>query len=127
MKKTRDYPFFPDYEVTCHCGCGNNRVSPRFMRKLIAARTDAEIPFSMNRICSCPGHNAKIGGSPTSSHISTSGKMACAGDIACSDSACRGIIVTALIKAGFRRIGIAKTFIHVDDDPKKPECIWLYD
>jgi hypothetical protein len=31
------------------------------------------------------------------------------------------------MEAGFNRIGIAPTFIHVDNDPSKPEdVIWLY-
>ena len=27
---------------------------------------------------------------------------------------------------GFQRFGIAKTFIHVDNDDQKPNAIWLY-
>jgi hypothetical protein len=31
------------------------------------------------------------------------------------------------MEAGFNRLGIAKTFIHVDNDPGKPEdTVWLY-
>jgi hypothetical protein len=31
------------------------------------------------------------------------------------------------MEAGFNRIGISSTFIHVDNDPSKPEdVIWLY-
>ena len=37
------------------------------------------------------------------------------------------IIVSALIQAGFTRIGIAKTYIHVDDSPTHSQkLIWLY-
>ena len=31
------------------------------------------------------------------------------------------------IKAGFKRIGLADTFIHVDSDPHKPDAYWSYD
>jgi hypothetical protein len=35
--------------------------------------------------------------------------------------------VAALIASGFTRIGIADTFIHVDNDPvKTPAVVWLY-
>ena len=50
-----------------------------------------------------------------------------AADIACTDSITRYIIIDALLKAGFTRIGIAKTFIHVDNDIDKAQnCIWTY-
>ena len=50
-----------------------------------------------------------------------------AADIACTDSVSRYIIIDALLKAGFTRIGIAKTFIHVDNDLDKAQnCIWTY-
>ena len=35
-------------------------------------------------------------------------------------------MVNALLNAGFRRIGIANTFIHADLDKQKPHAIWLY-
>jgi hypothetical protein len=36
-------------------------------------------------------------------------------------------IVGSLLEAGFNRIGIADTFIHVDNDPTKPEeVMWKY-
>ena len=34
-------------------------------------------------------------------------------------------VVRALINVGFTRLGIAKSFIHVDSD-SKPDAIWLY-
>ena len=46
-------------------------------------------------------------------------------DIACDDSVTRQKIVSGLIKAGFTRIGISKTFIHADND-LKTDAIWLY-
>jgi hypothetical protein len=36
-------------------------------------------------------------------------------------------IVRGLLDAGFTRIGIAKTFIHADDDAESPQQVmWLY-
>lgn len=59
--------------------------------------------------------------SPNSSHLS--GKAA---DIHVN-SVTRDIIINACIKAGFKRIGIAKTFIHVDNDDKKVNpAVWIY-
>ena len=60
--------------------------------------------------------------STKSSHL-----LGYAADIACTNSVLRHKILTSLIKVGFNRIGIADTFIHVDNDPGKPEnVIWTY-
>ncbi len=50
-----------------------------------------------------------------------------AADIECDNSTDRYNLVDSLLKAGFNRIGIAKTFIHVDHDmSKEPFVIWTY-
>jgi hypothetical protein len=50
-----------------------------------------------------------------------------AADIACSGSRERFHMVRALLGVGFDRIGIGRTFIHVDNDPAKSEdVIWHY-
>lgn len=40
-------------------------------------------------------------------------------DISTTDSKSRYVVVAALLHAGFNRIGIGKTFVHVDDDLKR--------
>ena len=47
-------------------------------------------------------------------------------DISCTTSVQRTAIIQGLIKTGFTRIGIGKTFIHVDLDNNKQSAIWLY-
>lgn len=50
-----------------------------------------------------------------------------AADVLCTQGTDRWDMVDSFIKAGFKRIGIAKTFIHVDCDPDKPPfVIWTY-
>ena len=93
-----------------------------FVVQLEKAREIAGVPFVINSGFRSKEHNAKIGGSPKSSHM-----KGYAVDISCKDSLTRWIIVNALLEAGFKRIGIAKTFIHVDADPKKiDQVIWTY-
>ena len=59
---------------------------------------------------------------PTSSHI-----KGLAVDIKAKDSKTRGLILDALRYVGFTRIGISKTFIHVDLDYDKSQNVtWLY-
>lgn len=48
-------------------------------------------------------------------------------DIRCNTDGNRFRIIQALMKAGFRRIGIAKTYIHADDSPNHTQNVtWLY-
>ena len=93
-----------------------------FLAKLDEARELANIPFKINSAYRSPEHNAKIGGKPNSSHL-----RGLAVDISVKDSRTRFIILDALIRVGFNRIGIADTFIHVDDDKEKDGfVIWTY-
>ena len=67
-------------------------------------------------------HNRDVGGVEDSAHT-----MGYAVDISCRSSKQRFRLVRSLIAAGFNRIGIAKTFIHADNDPSKAEdVIWTY-
>ncbi len=93
-----------------------------FLNKLSKARELAAIGFKITSGYRTPEHNAKVGGVPSSSH--TVGRAV---DIYAPTSTQKYIIINALLQAGFNRIGIAKNFIHVDDDPSKSEdVIWTY-
>lgn len=93
-----------------------------FLTMLDNAREIAGIPFKINSGYRTIEHNYEVGGKPNSSHIV--GKAA---DLSVKGSRQRWIITEALIQAGFNRIGIAKTFIHVDsDDTKDANVIWTY-
>ena len=93
-----------------------------FLAKLDEARELAGVPFKINSAFRTPEHNTKIGGKPNSSHL-----KGLAVDISVTNSRHRFIVLEALIKVGFNRIGIAKSFIHVDDDKDKSnEVVWVY-
>ncbi len=93
-----------------------------FLNKLSKARELAAIGFKITSGYRSPAHNAKVGGVKGSSH--TVGRAV---DIYAPTSTQKYIIINALLQAGFNRIGVAKNFIHVDDDPSKSEdVIWTY-
>ncbi len=93
-----------------------------FLKKLSKARELAAIGFKITSGYRSDDHNAKVGGVPSSSH--TIGRAV---DIYAPTSTQKYIIINALLQVGFNRIGIAKNFIHVDDDPSKSEdVIWTY-
>ncbi len=93
-----------------------------FLNKLSKARELAAIGFKITSGYRSPAHNAKVGGVPSSSH--TVGRAV---DIYAPTSTQKYIIINSLLQVGFNRIGVAKNFIHVDDDPNKSEdVIWTY-
>jgi len=92
-----------------------------FLSKLDKAREYAGIPFVINSAYRSPEHPESIK-NPTSSHI-----KGLAVDIKAKDSRTRYKVLEALIHVGFNRIGIADTFIHVDDDKEKSsDVVWTY-
>lgn len=93
-----------------------------FLNKLTEARKAAGIAFKITSAYRSPEHNAKVGGVNNSSHV-----HGCAVDIYAPTSRQKYIIINSLLEAGFNRIGVAKNFIHVDNDASKTEdVIWTY-
>jgi len=91
-----------------------------FLEVLDKARELAGVPFKINSGYRCEKHNKEVG---STSRNHTSGNAA---DIACTDGPTRFKIVRGLIAAGFKRIGVAKTFIHADCVEGGPTSIWFY-
>lgn len=108
-------------EFTCnHCGVGG--VTDEMSDMLNKAREILGEPIVLTSAYRCPYWNEHEGGSPTSSHLTGH-----AVDIKCSDAAYRFKLIASLMEAGFNRIGIAGSFIHVDIDPNKNENrVWTY-
>ena len=106
-------------------GSGEHMMDEEFLQMLDRARHLAGVAFKVNSGYRTKEHNKKVGGKPNTAHT-----MGCAADIHCVDSRNRCYILGALLEVGFNRIGIASTFIHVDnsyDDSHDEDVIWLYD
>lgn len=104
-------------------------MQPEFLQRLDTAREIAKRPFRIT-----PGggfrtvdyNNALMkrnkNASPTSSHL-----YGWAADIATSNSVIRYAVINALLLAGFNRLGLGHSYIHVDADPNKPGgLVWTY-
>ncbi len=116
------WKYFKLEEFKCPC-CGRVAMDYDFIDKLDEARAIANIPFIITSGYRCEKHNKEVGGKYNSSHL-----VGKAVDIEVKNSYERFKILQALIKVGFKRIGIANNFIHVDNDINDKPCpvIWLY-
>ena len=114
------FQFFDREDFACKCGCGLNEIRDDFIRFLDKARERAGIPFVVNSGYRCPENDEKVGGK--GNH--TTGTAA---DIRVRNSHERFLVVNALLNLGAKRVGPAKTFVHVDVNPEKPgQRLWLY-
>jgi len=104
----------------CECGLGKQNMSVTLLTLLEKIREDADIPFIVNSSIRCHKNNKKVGGTKNSSHL-----KGYAIDIQCLNSLYRYKILKAAFKHEIKRIGVYKTFIHLDVDPDKPkEVLW---
>lgn len=94
-------------------------MDEKFLTILNRARAIAGIPFVIMSGYRCPKHEAEVEGK--GNH-----PKGTASDIRCDEGNERLRILNGLLTAGFKRIGIAKTFIHADITPGRPDSIWLY-
>lgn len=101
-----------------------DKMDTEFLNKLNKARGYSNVPFTLSESWSSPEADKRDGTKrkDTSSHY-----KGIAVDIKALTSRDKFEIATALLKAGFTRIGIGKNFIHVDNDMSKVQyVIWTY-
>jgi uncharacterized protein YcbK (DUF882 family) len=113
--------YFKPAEFACPC-CGADEMDAAFVRRLDEVRHVVGEPLKVNSGRRCPKHNKRRGGVPGGAH--TKGLAA---DLHATTGSLRFKIVNAAILLEVRRIGIAKTFVHLDADPDAPQgVVWLY-
>jgi len=97
-------------------------MNKQFLAMLKKAEKYAGFTFSYNSGFRTKSHNKIVGGVTDSSHT-----KGLAVDIKAISIKQRDAIVAAARKAGFKRIGIASTFVHLDNDLSKPLYVaWGY-
>jgi zinc D-Ala-D-Ala carboxypeptidase len=88
-------------------------LNPELVEALDRARGFAKQPFIITSGLRDPAHNAEAGGVSNSTHC-----KGLAVDLRCEGSRSRFRMVSALILAGFRRIGVYDRHLHVDLGPE---------
>ena len=114
-------PHFSKHEFRCRC-CGAVSVSPALVDILEDIRAYAGVPLVITSGFRCPEHNAAVGGSANSAHLTGE-----AADIFVSGNLDRFKILEGVFMSMVTRTGIAESFIHVDVKANAPqEVCWLY-
>jgi len=112
---------FNKVEYACKCGCGRDNIKEELAIKIQQVRDIVGRSIVINSGIRCEKHNGNIGASETSSHIG-----GWAADLGYNGSGERFQLLNAAFQV-FDRVGIAKTFIHVDVDANKTAgVVWLY-
>ncbi len=123
-----DIKHFKPVEFTCKCEglCDHPVViSMALVAKLDKIREEIGTPMKINSGTRCERHNKKVGGKQRSAHMPKD-QVSHAVDVHCPNSAFRFAFL-AMALPMFNRIGIGKSFIHVDDDPELPGNVaWMY-
>jgi uncharacterized protein YcbK (DUF882 family) len=120
----QETPSFTPSEMGCKCGkCdGEAKMSHPFMIKLQAMR-DAYGPMTITSGYRCPEHPEEKRKEKVGAH--GQGRAA---DIAVGSSKERFNIMAMGVHVGMQGIGVARSFVHVDDGHKhapRPAC-WKY-
>lgn len=93
-----------------------------FLKILDKIRKDCGFPFEINSGFRTPERNALVAVVAKSSHL-----KGLAADIRIFDSNRRKILLKAALDNGIRRIGLARTFIHLDYSLDLPQdVVWFY-
>lgn len=107
----RKYKYFSDKELA--------GLQQSLIDMIVIAREIAQVPFILSGVRTVE-QNKKAGGVEDSAHLT-----GYAVDITVQNDVVRYKILTALLQAGFTRIGVYKGHIHADNDPNKaPNVIW---
>ena len=108
-------------ELACRCDgrfcTGEYWHAPAFLDRLQALRDAAGHPLVVSSAHRCPQWNACVGGAPLSRHKTMA-----------VDIHLRGVDRTSVLErakgAGFNGLGLARTFLHLDD--RRRRTVWYY-
>ena len=102
----------------CVPSCSERDMDGAFLSLLDDIREEAGIPLVLNCAYRSAEWDKSKGRSGNSAH--TRGKAV---DIRCNASVTRYKIVKAALDCGVRRIGIGKSFVHLDNDYSLPQDV----
>jgi zinc D-Ala-D-Ala carboxypeptidase len=111
--------YFKIEEFDCSA-TGRNAMNPAFLERIDELRHRCNFPFLITSGYRAETHPIEAEKPKPGTH-----SKGIAADIAVSNGADRYKLLTTALQMGFTGIGVAKTFIHVDDRKSAP-VVWTY-
>ena len=123
MKRSTWFSPETDHMLPCPC-CGKCDMSSELLEILDQIRNSLGRPVIITSGYRCSKHNATLDNSVSDS-AHTSGLAV---DISCRSSRDKyEILQEAMIRGSVTRVGIGRSFIHIDVDSSKPQrLVWTY-
>lgn len=112
--------YFDISEFDCKFS-GENEMDPEFLAKLDDLREACGFPFRVNSGYRSPDHPRESTKEKPGTHA-----QGIAADIRVQGGWQRGKIVEEAVKAGFKGIGVARGFVHVDNRDSADLIVWTY-
>lgn len=113
---------FSREEMECPC-CGACDMDDMFMLQLQGLRSELDHPLNVNSGYRCENHNSSstVKGKPRSKHLG--GLAADISTVGYDSTKLYNLYSTAL-RRGFKGVGIAKNFVHLDARTSKSK-LWI--
>lgn len=108
--------------LKCPCGKCSGELDSNLLSLLSLVEKQMGKELSVNSGYRCPSYNLSVGGVTNSAHT-----KGLAVDLSIDNSIDRYRLIQVLIWMDVKRIGIGKTFVHLDMDDSLPQrVLWLY-
>ncbi|MFC4636599.1 D-Ala-D-Ala carboxypeptidase family metallohydrolase [Dokdonia ponticola] len=122
QKSRIDFSVFDSKDIAGSGRCIDRSLLKRL--QLLEKRTGYAVLKNINSAVRSHFWNKKVGGVSNSAHLITKCKAV---DIRAPTRAIRNLLVVQAYNLGFTRIGVGKTFVHLDVDTSKPQYVaWGY-
>jgi len=115
-----EFKYFSIDEFNCK-ETGKNEMSVKFIHRLDELREKCGFPFKITSGYRAREHSAEAHKKTVGQHV-----LGVAADISVTDGIQRRKIVDEALKMGFKGIGVARSFVHVDDRVSKSSVMWTY-
>ena len=113
------YRYFVSSEFRCS-HCNENHIKPEFIHRLDELRDLCGFPFVVNSGYRCKEHPSEATKEFPGQHF-----FGCAADIKVRNGSERRRLVDCALELDFKGIGVANSFVHVDDRDGHP-VMWTY-
>ena len=116
---SNEFKYFELSEFDCQ-ETGKNKMSHPFLHRLDELRERCGFPFTITSGYRSSTHSAEVKKTTVGQHV-----LGVAADIAVKDGNQKYLVIKYAMELGFKGVGVAKTFIHVDDRRGVP-VVWSY-